>query len=1059
MPDAWSFIGLDTADRQEYAPEPPPLPWRDHLLLASDLTDHRGLNKILLEKYRPGTEPYGRHMIGWLPKPPRVPLQHSPGQFRAVGRAVGLHALEGSVRARVHQAFRDASQMTGIGEVAPYLGIQVEQHQFVAEPLVVVIASTAGGTGAGIALDVVELIRRTDPLGRLPCLVLFSNDVFGDNASEAMAGNSLGMLCELLASYWNDRDPGAGDIFSSNVANPGHGPASVFVVGSQDMASDRKVAACQAAGEALSGWTVEPRIQDTIRRFILQWDRLSKENTGGYPFARNDQPGVMSSFGAAVVTVGRTRFERWARDLLCYQVLEGVRRGHLRADQLPPSDEALTQSERVDKIAEKYWRVLYGAVSMSGEILEGDDVGGLAATNCVFTLHDGDETRETIADQLRSCLEADIKKLPVEWLTSLEMAYGDCLVEVEEHARTVSERARARWATAVTKFAAASASRVVGETSLEVAIGCIQHLQVRVRQAVRELQADASVQADLARQERARTLGDLRMARDKVKLDHSSNLVARAFEASVESLLQEWSFLRSRVIDDLVETALDEVYGSLQRVLLQALHGADAVLESEDAIGCPTSLDNIPDRYLPTGIELPLESHNEWGPLLQDLCSDAPRPTERGDPVSAARTLLIAGDMDGAQDDTAAKPLVAVDPDRPEWFPGSGLAAFTCDMSFEAVGQRVEAWMGTARFGTVLREGIRSYLTPESPSQRTTADPEERCETFKRRLLEAASLAKPLVEIDDNLHSLVYGETRGEPSGLVCSPLPLEAWHPSCAVAERILGSGIELCSEDTSSVLVTSFISKPVHPVVVKSLIDPIAEAVERCQGDIPLTRSAFWSWRRARTLLDFVPVAPGTLEAMIRGFAVGRLCGYVTADHTEPIRISGRPHPDDDRQEVAFPWPFLSEMQNASDVLPALLESFALCFAEVGAKGLDAFEAYRRLHDLGDHHDGEPRLRDLRTILKGQDPPSKTVDTPRALGTGDESGRGPAAIAYLEANVAYFRRMEDMPLTGEEYCDSRGFPHSYVALREILPTARECYEALQEDVQQIIETGRSPR
>lgn len=1059
LPDAWSFIGLDTYVKQEDATEIPPLPGQDFLGLSSNLTDYRGLHEVLLQQFKPGTEPYKRHMIGWLPHPngPRVQLQIAGGKVRAVGRAAGLYTLGDQVKKRVKQAFDHATAKSGLDEVSDQLGVAKSQQARDGDaPLVVICASMAGGTGAGIALDVVDLVRRTDDLGKFPLLVLFSNDIFGDKVSDAMAGNSLGVLCELLASYWNSSDSGGGDIFSSDVANPGHGPASVFVVGSHSMKGsnigDNNVAVYRAVGEALSGWVTEPEIQENVQAWISgNWGQNANENRGGYPFAKDYQPGVVSSFGAAVVTVGRTRFERWARDLLCGEVLDAILKGHERADQLPPSDEKWTEFDRVDKIAEKYWPVFYGSVDVAGEALGDDAVTGLAATDRQFMRPAGKE--DWVVDRFERYVE-NAKMAPREWLYALETAYSHCLKEVQEDARVTTERERARWGSAVVAHAAGAASDVIGETSIAVALRCIQHLDARLRENADWSHGDASEQVDVAQEARAKALGQLREARGKVRLDRNSSAVASAFETSVDLLLQEWDFVRGEVVADLVEEAVEGVYGSLRQVLEQANKAARHARDDEEARGWPEGLDSIPKQYLPTSIELPLESHSEWGALLRDLCSDARRPTTASrHPVAAARTLLIAGDVDAEQSDTGAEPLVVVDPDREEWIPGRGVASFVCKTSLKDVRLRVESWMGEGRFAGVVREGIGSYLTPDESHESTNIDYKERLDAFKHRLTEATTLAQPLVEIDTNLHSLVYrgrGDKKGVPVDLTCSSLPFDTKHEAFEAAEKVLGSDLKLRDGDTPSILVTSYIREPIHPMVVKSVRAPIANVVKGYRGDSQDLQGTFWLWRRSRTLRDFVPLAPEALENLIRGFAVGRLCGYVTADYTKPILISGWPEPGDDRKEIAFPWPFLSPMRYPTEVLPGLLESFALCFVEAGTKKLDAFEAYRRLYDLGDD-ERVPRLNDLDTILRGDEPPKHIVDTPQAFGKGDNSDRRQAAIEYLDRNIRYFESVEESSLIGREYRDKKGYAGKDIALREILPNARESYNRLKEEIERI--------
>ena len=372
--------------------------------------------------------------------------------------------------------------------------------------------------------------------------------------------------------------------------------------------------------------------------------------------------------------------------------------------------------------------------------------------------------------------------------------------------------------------------------------------------------------------------------------------------------------------------------------------------------------------------------------------------------------------------------------------------------------------MGTGKFARETGQNIAAYLSTEH------AEFPERRKLFHDRLSEAAKLAQPLLEIDDTLYGSVHtqgGAGQGVPRRSWCSLLPFGANHPSLQDARTILGDGVVgLCAKDTPSVLITSSISAPVHPLVVRSLTLPIAKAVQGYHGDREDVQAAFWLWRRSRSLRHFVPVAPEVLEAFICGFAVGRLCGYVTADPNDRIHISGRPAKGVRREVVDFPWPFLSRVGSANAVLAAILESFPLCYAEVGSAKVGAFEAYRRLYDLGSDEPGCTYLADLAIILEGEDPPRKVVDSPKAFGRTGMAGRRDAALGYLDANIKYFENVERKPLTGQEHCDEQGLATGVdsgsehaahgdekwdVVMREILPTVLRCYESLRVRIERL--------
>ena len=56
---------------------------------------------------------------------------------------------------------------------------------------------------------------------------------------------------------------------------------------------------------------------------------------------------------------------------------------------------------------------------------------------------------------------------------------------------------------------------------------------------------------------------------------------------------------------------------------------------------------------------------------------------------------------------------------EPDWNPGERFPQLRCDTKIDSIRVRVESWMSTDRFFTsVLREGIRSYLSPDDEYDR-----------------------------------------------------------------------------------------------------------------------------------------------------------------------------------------------------------------------------------------------------------------------------------------------------------------------------------------------------
>ena len=1079
MPGAWTFLGLDLKAKQEDTLEIPPLPDEDFIRLPLNFGRYRELRDALLQKYSPNKDvKYREHLLGWLPEGRLdVSLLEGAGQYRPVGRAAGLYALEDlDVRGKLRAAFDRAVGPGCIGEVRRVsASLTGAAGGPAGPPIVLVCASMAGGTGAGIALDLVDLLRRIDSNGQNPFLLLFANDIFGDDQRPQMVGNSMGFLSELLSGYWNDeaQSLGPGDFFTHNESNPGHGPRGVFVVSSNGLAGagigDSNMAVYKAVGEALSGWATDPQVQTAITSWATgNAAARAAANDDGYPFSGVSQPGVVSSFGAAVVTVGRVRFQRWAQDLLSREIIESLNSGH-RRQNLDKID-----ADQIKIMADNYWRVIYGDEFPERVELDRQDWVGLASTEEIFRPATGDSKLNQISAQLEQSIPGLNKMAPTEWVANLNSAYQYCVDSVISDGANLPGADVIDWSKKTEAHMSRTVSYVLARSSCDVAIKCLNECDEFLKYHINELKITAAQNVENRESKLNECRQTLRTTTGRLGLDRNETAVSGVFKATAKLLLHEWYAARVGAIIALYEKAMNELNVGVRQSLQQINGSVDAVfaakggVKSSEVLSWPNRINQVPKQYLPSNIELPLESESEWRTLLEDLCRQTCTSTREHElPMDAARILLVEGD-----ETEGISPFIAVNPGEPRWRPGHGVVSFVSDAKSPSISDRVQSWMyDNDTFRSALTEGIGKYLTPGEAHvvAGVAVDFASRTRRFQDRLDEAVSLAHPLVDVDRALCDLIYGGNNNAP-GLVydveCSQLPFRLGDPGLVAAQEVFetrfGSRtpeLKLRNDDTSSILMTMFISSPLHPMVIESITEPIAQYVQANRNQANRNRANDYSFIRTRTLLHAIALPPEATKSMIRGFAIGRLCGYITKEPSVAIKISGAPKLSGapttrgNAEEVDFPWPFLSLAKKSGEILPALLESFIQCYAEVGRWGLDAFEAYRRLFKLGDKGDSD-YLSDVEQMLQGQDLPYRCLTRPVASKGTDIDDRRNQAIAYLDRNIELLSKLEKTRLTGQESRTKEGYAvgniHN-VALREILPLARKCYEEVKGDIGKI--------
>lgn len=1040
MPDAWQFIGLDTLTVQEDPREIPEIPTADFLSLSGVYERYQGLYESLTDKYSvDGSAPKARQLCGWLPHPGdvKVPLKDGAGQMRGIGRAAGLLALEDAVLNRLRVSFdRTKSGGPQLYEVGAHFGFEAELGGATPETLVVIISSMAGGTGAGVVLDVVDLVRACDPRGGHPVLVLFTNDIFDLPDSDSMAANSLGLVSEMLTAYWSKPGEIESPLDTRAVRQPGVGPHSVFLIGrysytGMDLGDTKEV--YRATGEALSTWVVDDTVQTEMINFTnVNWQSNARKNQKGYPFAKEHLYGAVSSFGAAKITVGRDRFASWAEHLLAGQVLESLSKGWQRLSQLATVPADGTDQEKIEALGRHYADRIYRGVTGGGGARRGNPSAAdhFAAKEAVQSVRDQavealqfPASQQAPGEQWKRLLKAQGRRLADEWA-----AKADVSPDVQ-------------WCRGMVEATCRATSSVTALSSLSVAAAALWHVAEKINPTeVNSIRTTAAEAERAYRTEGKKGLDAVSVAGD---LRGDSDEVRSAAEGIARGVAQYWRSKRLKLAADTMEAAGEQVFGAVRQAVQAARQQVAHALNEDSVKAWPSGINDLSARYLPSTVEFPLEGHDQWPELLGDLCTEAridgvPYGNRTTD---ALRYRLIAGDGDMA-------PLI-----RPgghhDWQPGQH-ADVTCDVGEHDIEQRVHEWTRRPgeRFSQTVSEGLRSYLSEEDETGRKRVDHPTRMMNFRQQLGNAKQAADPLIKINAELYANTNNITPPVISS-VCSQFPFSDGHPGKETAQDILGADSYSASmQDSSWVLVSSYVEHPIHPVAVRPFSDAVAQALHNCRE--PERRSSnFWLWRRGRTLEAFVPLPRAALEAVVSGFAVAQLCGYVTADPTSAIRITASAD-----GETEFPWPLLTSLRDYEDLLAALLESFCLTFGMVGGAGLGVYDSYERLYNLGLPTRHGRITPDLLQLLEAGDPPYPTVadERPKAAGgTADERRR--ATIAYLDASLERFRthkRMERHMVRPDH-----GWAEAGAMTTELAPIFILCYQDLRELISGKPQTG----
>jgi hypothetical protein len=1035
IPKAWQLVYLDTPATQETTIDGVgALPASDYISVAGGFNIYDQVADTLLTKAR-GLED---RLLGWLP--PRtvaIPLLDGAGQMRAVGRAVAFSSFD-QVAGRLESAYEAAS--SGAAELAQLYSrvypTQVASNgsSMVASdqlPYVFVVSSLAGGTGAGIFVDVCDVFRAVNPeLANRIVSVLFTAEVFQNLTQEpGLQPNSLAALSEVMAGYFDQQrmpEPLYKRFLGAPAARASSsGPSYPFVVGTSTLAGTKldSILDCyRATTETLAAVLMDP---DGVGHKLtsyqqVNWETKQLQNDPAWAFGsvtkQNPLKGVVSSFGSARLSVGTSRFEEYATARIARSVVDFQTEDFESFGKAVLNDEYASRAEIVDYFSKQYGDAFVSTCQLSEVNIEGEA--------------DTDQILDQVLDG------PNLNRTWLEWqgevLSELQPLGTQVSAVWQQQIRATVHARQSQFDGTINELIAVGSERFVREApdrlvrataeytatyGLPVARGLLQFTRNDLDIAVSQLKNEADTQRQHGQKWETRLIHQFADVKERDRLSPDHDVVKKGVKAAASrGFLNAEASIRDRAVE-LIEELITQVIDPLGRLLEQIEAGLGS--KSAEVRKWPSAL-GIPSQYKPPPLEFCLIPSGEWGTVFDHLISrTAEHDAGHEDPITKVRRMVGAGgflyNSDG-RDLLApeALHLTAGQVWRPRAVGGQGMPlVYSHAYGIDDVVERSRLWAtrkGTA-LGDFLQQGLSSYLSAHQDGT-AVVDHVHRIERFEQCLDKVLQAATPMIEMVRSVVVKVHPRagmdvTRTEPAFEL---LPLPPGHPAHDSARRIvernLGPGAQEWvvdeyfasgDQDRESVTYVSMLAGAVHPSAVSSLVTPIAEAWNTSGRE----GTSFWGRRRARRLEEFVPVHPVVLSSMIRGWITGRMLGLIPdPDETEGfvVRRAGR-------DDAVFPWPPLhgpidtSTHDRMTSWLPWLLESLPLGFALVPNQP-NILEGYDELYLLGqrsrlDAQNGNPQEQydpsvevvdfidndttaggEAQSIVQGDDPQSRQTN-----------------------------------------------------------------------------------
>lgn len=981
IPDAWQLKWVDVPTVQEHHPEfGPTLPREDYVALAP-VDQYRLIDASLVAG---SAEQRIERLIGWRPTPSHgLPVSKGAGQMRAVGRAVALANSKVIADAIKGSLDKVAGARAELGRLGRTLGGDGEVDE---SPVVFVVSSLAGGTGAGIFIDICDVVRGVRPeLSNRIFGMLFSAEIFrGIGGNDAgMAPNTVAAVGELMSGFLSEEravEPLFGTI--GGVAGSGKsGPSWPYVIGMQPLGGGEPLQTPAQCYRAVTETILATMLDETFQQDFIGYQVTNFAPNAGpanrqTAFEMLNEPrsfgdptvpcGVVSSFGSATVSVGAGRFGQWARDRLSRAVVDHMVSGwrdHGRQLMGDRASAATTDQDVVDFLVARdrqrfidrcgLWEENEPDGTEHNQVLEG-----------ITRLHDLAATSAGFRSRLTSELGAIRSAGASEWQSHIEGLVearrgsfaGDVEKQLVEGVETYAPRLVGRIEAAV--------SESLSQFGVPVTRGLVTALRDQCRNAIDQLESEAVSHGNNARQSTSQwiagafqQLGNGKTAADS---EYVQTALRQALGPAGHAAVQRRAELAATLIDRIVQRVLNPLLAQLDEVA--ALLGGDEF--TQRVRSWPDDSGDVDAVYRPGPSEFVLVGPDEWNTEYHRLVG------ESAGSVVAARNLVAAGGFDhGPVIDRRTAPLmVSFDDTHRWWDPDAGFVDITLRLRPDEIVERARLWLwdDNHALGKFLGQGLGEHLAASGPLRH------QRVARFEDALVGARQLAEPLVGIDRGLMQRMHPGHDSLDRKVTCEQFPFEPdAEEARKVVERVMfgttppdggwfrpgnTAGIE-------TVLITSVLDNPVQPAVITSLTEPIAAAWDAVRTQPADRRQSavrgFWSYNRARLLTESIPLTQPTIQQIVRGWFVGRLLGVVTsATANEPFTVQ---HEVDGRLRSArLPWPLLRHRDvpelharpYQAEWLPAILEHLALAMMMFGhdPSSLDGYEQLFRLGERAD-------------------------------------------------------------------------------------------------------------
>lgn len=999
LPKAWQFIQIDTTRDGIEFPAPMLPDDEIHLVVKSGDNFESVLNRITAT----GTLPEQQKMMaGWgIPKS-AITITDGAGQIRAIGRQAGVADSKG-----ILEALRNAiGKMKGptadgeLKEVASALGIQRTSK----DPRAFIISSLAGGSGAGMFMDIAELLKRatTEKWATETISFLYTSEVFESLKAAAanVSKNSLGAMNEITASKWvglTDRTQllygKLGLSSSANTRTGEYGCAGNILVGCRNKAGvDLSLGSDSAGmdevfltiGEALAGALTEEAISEFYfnQAFVnITQTRASIDKSGLAPDPGSSGDRVNPTLAAAAIgfgqmTLGANRIVDFVADALTRKQVKTLLYPDLSPEDLK---DGVTKEQLVDARTKNAWP----------NFLLDSGLDEKGSQNQIIDALYPEGWEKDVNQFVGKLLNASVpaKSVPLNkfckdlW-TEWESESEDFVAGVQKKINACSQK----WVREIQKKFSDHVANELTRSGYYVLTSLVQDLKDELKKEVvseldKEHQKYAGYVQSFNQSLFVSKITELAAGLTGVSTQNSAfiekvrTFLSKTPKFQIESAVFD---IASSLVQDLAENFLEPLIKSMEHARHELKRDVDSNLFEGRKNPFPNypdwDKDDLPKQYLPRTIERILIDPSKF---KETYVFYAQKDSGGNPPFELSVSYSLLGmRMNTLQRERNEQNLVSVGNPwttkvrEAQEHIGTQASPLVVNLNtgIKALGERNRTWLrnSDSSFGKFTTLSIRDFVNADNEPPNIKQEREDR---FISEFGAMISLSQPLALFNDRAFTHIDSTDGGKPANSILprsSKIPFKIdSRVGVACVQILKNAGVDVAegsfpgrwfehSSNATTMHSTSTTQASLPAWAFASLTEPILSQVSSSRNGSG-TWIQFWEGRRGRPLLEAVPFEPQIRLSIVAGWIIASLFGLREIKKLAIGRTVQLWNPTLQSPGWSeFPSPLLNThiLDNREDnwVIPQLLTSAGIALAEFGKTGDFAhLHGYQFLKYLG--------------------------------------------------------------------------------------------------------------